>query len=105
MPDSVNHNLNRVLRPPLEAIKPPTPPTTGATDSPSFKDIMNAAVSKVNDLQQDSDKAVEALVTGKAESIDEVMMAVEKADLAFRSLLAVRNKLVDAYKEISRMPV
>ena len=56
-------------------------------------------------LRKDSDKAVESLVTGKAESVDEVMMAVEKADLAFRSLLAVRNKLVDAYKEISRMPV
>ena len=49
--------------------------------------------------------AIEDLTTGKTENVTEVLTAVEKADLAFRQLMQIRNKLIDAYEEINRLRV
>ena len=53
----------------------------------------------------DADSAVQELVQGKTENVSEVLTAVEKADLAFRALMQVRNKLIEAYEEINRLRV
>ena len=73
--------------------------------SGAFKDILAKKIGEVNELQLDAERAIEALATGKTKNFTEVMAAVEKADLAFRNLMAVRNKIIDAYKEIQQLRI
>ncbi|RME15109.1 MAG: flagellar hook-basal body complex protein FliE [Bdellovibrio sp.] len=71
----------------------------------SFSATLKSAIEKVNALQVDADKKAEDLAVGKAKSIHEVMIAAEKADIAFKLMVQVRNKLLDAYQEIMKMQV
>jgi flagellar hook-basal body complex protein FliE len=78
-----------------------TPAPTGA----SFADVLKDSIGEVSRLQQDATKAVEDLATGKTEDVTGVMTAMEKSDLAFKTLLAIRAKLMDAYEEIKSISV
>jgi flagellar hook-basal body complex protein FliE len=78
---------------------------TGAAGGTSFSDTLKKSIDEVSKLQQDASKAVEDLATGKSENVTGVMTAVEKSDLAFKTLLAIRTKLMDAYEEIKNIPV
>jgi len=60
---------------------------------------------EVNQLQQDADKAVETWATGGDVNPAEVLTAVQKADLAFRMMMQVRNKLVQAYEEMKNIRI
>lgn len=71
----------------------------------SFADTLNEAVNQVNTLQKVADKKMEDLATGKAKSIPDVMIATEKADVALKLMVQVRNKIIDAYQEIMKMQV
>lgn len=73
--------------------------------SKSFTEFLADSITSVNDLQSQANKAIEELVTGKSKNIHETMLAVEKADIAFRTMNQVRQKVIDAYKEIMRMQV
>lgn len=77
----------------------------GSTGGASFADTLKKSIDEVSKLQQDASKAVEDLATGKSENVTGVMTAVEKSDLAFKTLLAIRTKLMDAYEEIKNIPV
>ena len=78
------------------------PPTQGTAN---FVEHLKNAVSDVNDLQKTADKAAEALASGKTKNIAETMMAMEKADIAMKTMLAVRGKLLEAYREVMKMQV
>jgi len=56
-------------------------------------------------MQQSADRAVEQLATGGDVTPAEVMTAVQKADIAFRMMMQVRNKLVQAYDEVKNIRV
>ena len=71
----------------------------------SFADTLKGSIDEVARLQQDASQAVEDLATGKTEDVSGVMTAMEKSDLAFKTLLAIRTKLIDAYEEIKNMPI
>jgi flagellar hook-basal body complex protein FliE len=71
----------------------------------SFADALKNSIDEVSKLQQDASQAVEDLATGKSEDVTGVMTAMEKSDLAFKTLLAIRSKLMDAYEEIKNMPI
>ncbi len=71
----------------------------------SFKDVINDAINKVNDLQIESSNATDDFLTGKSDNIHSVMIAGSKADLALQMTLQVRNKVMDAYKEIMNMQI
>lgn len=60
---------------------------------------------KVDDLQQTSDVSIKDLLAGKNEDINTVVAAVAEADVSFKLLLGVRNKLIDAYKQTMNMPI
>ncbi|MFN0059563.1 MAG: flagellar hook-basal body complex protein FliE [Planctomycetota bacterium] len=74
-------------------------------EGPSFAELLKNGLKEVNQLQKDAEVAIQDLSTGKRDSVTEVMTAVEKADLAFRALMQIRNKLVTAYEEINRLRV
>ena len=71
----------------------------------SFKDTLGKVVNDVNDMQVKADKAIEDFATGKIENMHEVMISMKKAEMSFQFLMETRNKLVEAYKEVSRMQV
>lgn len=72
-------------------------------DGAAFRDFLLDNLEKVNQMQSEADTAVNDLVTGNETDITKVMSAVEKADVAFQTLMAVRGKLVDSYKEIMQI--
>jgi flagellar hook-basal body complex protein FliE len=72
---------------------------SGPKDS-NFSDVLRKSIDEVSRLQQDASRAVEDLATQKTDDVAGVMTAVEKADMAFKMLLAIRSKLMDAYEEI-----
>lgn len=71
----------------------------------SFSDTLKEAVHEVNRLQKVSDKKMQELATGRAKSIPDVMVAAEKADIALKLMVQVRNKIIEAYQEVMRMQV
>ena len=77
----------------------------GAGSTASFSDMLKNSLDEVNRLQQDAGQAVEDLMTKKTENVTGVMTAMEKSDLAFKTLLAIRSKLMDAYEEIKNIPI
>jgi flagellar hook-basal body complex protein FliE len=71
----------------------------------SFADTLKEAIGNVNELQKESDAKVEALATGKTDDIAGVMITAEKAEIALRAMVQVRNKIIDAYQDIMKMQV
>ena len=78
---------------------------SAAAPSSGFADALKKSIDEVSRLQQDASTAVENLAAGKNEDVTGVMTAVEKSDLAFQTLLAIRAKLMDAYDEIKNIAV
>ena len=77
----------------------------GNADAASFKNILLESIQEVNSMQQDASRAVEGLATGEDINPAEVLTAVQKADIAFRMMMQIRNKLVAAYNEIENIRV
>lgn len=71
----------------------------------SFVDTLKEAINNVNSLQKVADTKMQELATGRSQNIHETMIATEKADLALRLMVQVRNKVIDAYQEIMKMQV
>jgi len=72
---------------------------------PSFSHELNRSINQVNDLLTAADKATQELAVGRSENIHEAMIATEKAESAMKFLVQVRNKALDAYREIMRMQI
>lgn len=79
------------------------------TSTKNFDDVMSMAknaVSNVNQVQVQSEVLKNAYISGDSSvSMSQVIVASQKSKLAFEGLMAVRNKILDAYKEIMNMPV
>ncbi len=77
------------------------------SDAPkkSFSDFINESLDEVNAEQKTSDQMTTDLATGKSENIHETMLAMSKAELSFNLMVQVRNKALEAYQEVMRMPV
>jgi flagellar hook-basal body complex protein FliE len=70
-----------------------------------FKQLLQQQIEQVNQLQQDANSAMEDLAAGRRDDLESVITATQKADLAFRMLLQVRNKVMDAYEEVKQLRV
>lgn len=71
----------------------------------SFSDMLIKSVEKVNKLQKEADEAINELVLGDNKDIVQTMIKMEKADISFKLMMQIRNKIVQAYEEIMRMQV
>lgn len=71
----------------------------------SFGSMINSLIKQTSDAEANSNQAIHELETGKAESLHEVMLKVEEADLSLRMLVQMRNRAVSAYEEIMRMQI
>ena len=68
-----------------------------------FLETLETAIDQVQQLQSQADAKVESLLKGNGTDVHSAMIAVEKADLSFQLMMQVRNKIVQAYQEISRL--
>lgn len=70
-----------------------------------FADLMKSELQQVNHQHQHADEMVKQLVEGQTDNIHGVVLSVAKADLAFRMMLEIRNRVIDSYQEVMRMQV
>ena len=94
----------RTLGKDLQPIQPPsqTPPAAGS----DFGDMLKTTLHSVSQVQAESAAMKSAFLNGSGDkSLAEVMVASQKANLGFRAVTEVRNKLVTAYQDIMNMPV
>jgi flagellar hook-basal body complex protein FliE len=78
------------------------------TGNSGFEDTMKAVekgISQVDDVQQASDVSIQDMLSGKGQDITSVVSEVAKADMSFKLLVGVRNKLIEAYKQTMNMPI
>lgn len=76
-----------------------------AADGPKFRELLERELERVNELQRDAMQAAEDLATGRRDDLEGAILATQKADAAFRLLLSVRNKVMEAYEEIKQVRV
>lgn len=69
-----------------------------------FGDVLKGELNKVNNLQVEADNSIQGFINGEVE-LQEVMLATQEASLSLNLAIEIRNKLVDAYKEINNMQV
>ena len=97
-----NPNINPTGIGPQSPAQPASP---SQPESGNFGKTIMDSLHKVNDQQQESNTTIVDLLSGKQQDINSVVASVAKADMSFKLLVGVRNKLVEAYKETMRMQV
>ena len=68
-----------------------------------FSKVLKDSLKKVNDLQGERSRMITSFASGENQNVHELMIAMQKASLAMNMTAAVRNKVMEAYKELSRM--
>jgi flagellar hook-basal body complex protein FliE len=71
----------------------------------AFGSVLKDAITDINKLQNDADKAIAKVQFEDAGSIHEAMIALEKAGISFQVMMQVRNKILDAYQQVMQMQV
>ncbi len=71
----------------------------------SFSEIIKRSIAEVDKLQKDSDSAAFNLAAGEEKDIHKTMITMEKAEISFQLMMAVRNKIISAYETIMRMQI
>ena len=87
----------------IGSIEPSGLKQVNGSEGKSFDTVISEAMSKVSQVQEDVEIAVNELATGG--DISEAVLAIEKADMTFQLMVEVRNKLLGTYEEVMRMSV
>lgn len=80
-------------------------PTTVASASSSFSDMVSQGISKVNDQLLTSQADLQALASGDVQNLHQVMMRLEESRLSFQLMVQVRNRLLESYQEVMKMQI
>ncbi len=91
----------------IQGIQPLAPqagaPVQGGQGGVPFVQELRQAVDEMLGLQNQAEQAQQEFAAGRITDINEVVLAVQKADLALNFALELRNKVIEAYQEVSRM--
>lgn len=71
----------------------------------TFGEFLSESFGKVNSLQQEANVSMERLASGESQNLHETLLAVEKAEIAFKTMNQIRTKVIDAYREIMKMQI
>lgn len=71
----------------------------------SFSQILQSAMDNINNTQNEANEMMKKLAAGQIENLHEVMLAVERANLTLSLSMQIRNKIIEAYQEISRTQI
>ncbi len=90
----------------ISKIKSATSSVQNANDikksSDDFSSFLKESIKEVNKLQKEGDKAMSDIATGSVKDLHQAAIAIDKAELSMKLMLEVRNKALNAYKELSR---
>lgn len=92
----------------IQKTSPEISKTGAETQKAQFSDAVKSIADLLNetdDLQQSSDVSIKDLLAGRNSDITSVVSEVAKADVSFKLLVGVRNKLIEAYKQTMNMPI
>ena len=98
---TVYNNIPRVMPAPTA---PKAGGAPGASGPSSFGNLLNEAIQQVNDVEKGSQGELQKFLSNESD-LHSVMIALEKADLSFQTMMQVRNKIVQAYQEIMKSQV
>jgi len=82
---------------------PETNPKPKASGPADFGEVLNSAIAELNDSQLQADDVMQKFLVGDVQDIHQVTIAMQEAKLTMQLAVEVRNKIVEAYQEISRM--
>src|SRR5690554_6395956 len=71
----------------------------------SFGETLQNYINEANDMQIEADKDIRRIIAGEEIDAHEVMTAVEKASMSFEMVMEIRNKMLEAYREIIKTPM
>lgn len=96
-------NLNGL--PPLKPLEPVSGAQAAQTDASgaNFSDLLKQALQEVGETQGVAEQEARNLMVGDPTDMHTAILAVQKADVSFQMMMAVRSKLIDAYREVMRM--
>ena len=99
--------MNPIQGPQLPTFNVPSAPSVNPTSETgqSFKDLLIEGIQQVNSMQQDADQAGQELMTGGDVDPSSVLTSIQKADMSFRMMMQIRNKLIQAYQEIKEIRI
>jgi len=99
----MNHFISNLpVFPNIQPAVPSLDSSVGDSEG-NFGDALKSAINQVEDMHTSAEQQMTELLKGDRSDVHNVMIAVEKADVAFQLMMQVRNKIVNAYQEISRM--
>ena len=100
-------DLASIVRDQLETGQKPGSgaPSSAQNQTKSFGEYLSEGINSLNQQAQGADRMSAALATGKSENLHETMLALSQVELGFNLLVQVRNKALEAYQDIMRMPV
>jgi flagellar hook-basal body complex protein FliE len=88
-----------------QAQLPTAKPATTGTPSTSFADTLESALDSVNESQAQADDKLAELAAGKTPDLHGTMIALQEADITLRTMVSVRDKVVDAYQQVMNMQI
>ncbi|MBI4911346.1 MAG: flagellar hook-basal body complex protein FliE [Acidobacteria bacterium] len=94
-------NLNPLQ--PLAPLGDGSRPQGQTPGQPSFSEVLQQALRDVDEAQAQAEVEARKLMTGEGADMHSAILAVQKADVSFQMMMAVRSKLIDAYREVMRM--
>ena len=97
---SINNSINALRILPVEVDVAGPAASSGESE---FSETLASAMDPIDRLQGDAQTRVEGLLQGNGSDVHSAMIAVQKAELSFELMMQVRNKIVQAYQEISRL--
>ena len=77
----------------------------GSAEGGDFVSVIKSFLKDTNDLHKNAGEHVDALISGESTDVHDVMIALEKASVSFEMTMQLRNKMLEAYQELIRMPV
>jgi flagellar hook-basal body complex protein FliE len=100
-----NAALQARLAPAASPLPPNANPLAPATEAPAFGRALDTALRQVSDVQDQATAATTQFETGQTHDLASVMIARQKASIAFEATLQARNRLIGAYKDVMNMPL
>ena len=99
------NKISQITPRPMEGQETSKVQPTKTEGAGTFENTLKGFINDVNDLQVDAGKSVEKLLTGEIKDVHDVMVAVQKAGTSFELMMEIRNRMIDAYREVMRMQV
>jgi flagellar hook-basal body complex protein FliE len=90
---------------PLSRLAPLSRPVESAEPTAGFAGLLTNALAAADQSNATANAAIQDLATGKAQDLHQVSLAVAEADLSFRMMLELRNRLTESFQEVARMQV